>query len=271
MRGPMRCSCGCSGGRDGADVPSVLYVVESGTRRRGLPVHRAGHEQPGAEKGPANNDRRHQLVALGTQTLPWGFQVAAYFAARSALPFTITTGRDNNGDTNINDRPDVVNPNGDPLNRSEPTTSPSADTREVSVEVPHAGRTSHSWTFDCRTFVRFGTRGSKASSKPSTPRTARTSARRSAIFLPHRSDYRRRFRAPRGRRSSASDLISDLVRALMPRFGGPRRACSVSSRRRSLIASDRPGSPFHVEDEIAASVFPRRRRVATEGGHDAGR
>lgn len=71
-----------------------------------------------AEQGPANNDRRHQLVALATQTLPLGFQVAAYFAARSGLPFTITTGRDNNGDTNINDRPDVVNPNGDPVDRA---------------------------------------------------------------------------------------------------------------------------------------------------------
>jgi hypothetical protein len=55
---------------------------------------------------------------LGTQKLPWGFQVSAYFAARSALPFTITTGRDNNGDTNINDRPDLLNPNGDPLDRA---------------------------------------------------------------------------------------------------------------------------------------------------------
>jgi hypothetical protein len=71
-----------------------------------------------AEQGLANNDRRHQLVALATQALPLGFQVAAYFAARSGLPFTITTGRDNNGDTNINDRPDVVNPDGDPLDRA---------------------------------------------------------------------------------------------------------------------------------------------------------
>jgi len=71
-----------------------------------------------AEKGPANNDRRQQLVALATHTLPLGFQISAYFSARSGLPFTITTGRDNNGDTNINDRPDVVNTNGDPLDRA---------------------------------------------------------------------------------------------------------------------------------------------------------
>jgi hypothetical protein len=67
-----------------------------------------------AEKAPASNDRRHQFVANVVQRLPWGFQLGLFAQARSALPFNITTGVDNNGDTNINDRPDLADPNGDP-------------------------------------------------------------------------------------------------------------------------------------------------------------
>jgi carboxypeptidase family protein len=70
------------------------------------------------ERGPANNDRRHQLVSHVVYRLPLDFQIGAYFSARSGLPFTVTTGRDNNADTNINDRPDLVNPSGNPLERS---------------------------------------------------------------------------------------------------------------------------------------------------------
>jgi hypothetical protein len=67
-----------------------------------------------AEKGPASNDRRHQLVANVFYALPWGLQVGMLTQARSALPFNVTTGIDNNRDTNINDRPDLADPNGDP-------------------------------------------------------------------------------------------------------------------------------------------------------------
>ena len=172
-----------------------------------------------AERGPANNDRRHQLVALATQSLPWGFQVAGYFAARSGLPVTVTTGRDNNGDTNINDRPDIVNPNGDLLNRATydfTFTGRSGSVGRNSARGPSFAQ------LDLRVskFVRFGTGGSKASSKPSTSRIAPTSAPRSAISRRQRSDDRPRFRARRGRRSSASASISSLIEALMPRFGG---------------------------------------------------
>jgi carboxypeptidase family protein/TonB-dependent receptor-like protein len=71
-----------------------------------------------AEKGPANNDRRHQLVVNAVWALPWKFQVGAFAQARSGLPWTVTTGVDNNRDTNINDRPDLVDPNGDPRSTS---------------------------------------------------------------------------------------------------------------------------------------------------------
>jgi hypothetical protein len=71
-----------------------------------------------ADKGYADNDRRHQFVANVTLPLPLGFQVGAVYQARSALPFNVTTGTDNNRDTFIVDRPDFADPNGDPRSAS---------------------------------------------------------------------------------------------------------------------------------------------------------
>lgn len=71
-----------------------------------------------AEKGPASNDRRHQLVANVVWALPAEFQIGLFAQARSGLPFNITTGVDSNRDTNINDRPDLADPNGDPRDRA---------------------------------------------------------------------------------------------------------------------------------------------------------
>jgi hypothetical protein len=71
-----------------------------------------------AEKGPASNDRRHQLVTNVVWALPADFQIGLFTQARSGLPFNITTGVDNNRDTNINDRPDLANPSGDPRDRA---------------------------------------------------------------------------------------------------------------------------------------------------------
>jgi hypothetical protein len=72
-----------------------------------------------AEKGPADNDRRHQLVTNIVWALPAGFQIGLFAQARSALPFNVTTGVDNNRDAQTTtDRPDLANPNGDPRDRS---------------------------------------------------------------------------------------------------------------------------------------------------------
>jgi Carboxypeptidase regulatory-like domain/TonB dependent receptor-like, beta-barrel len=69
---------------------------------------------PAAEKALATNHRAHQLVAHLTWLLPAGVQVAGLFQARSGQPWNVTTGRDNNGDTEQNDRPDLAVPGGDP-------------------------------------------------------------------------------------------------------------------------------------------------------------
>lgn len=73
---------------------------------------------PGAEKARANNDRRHQLVTSVVWALPFGVQAAGLVQARGGLPWTVTTGSDNNGDQSLNDRPDLLAPQGDPADRA---------------------------------------------------------------------------------------------------------------------------------------------------------
>ncbi len=72
-----------------------------------------------AEKAAASNDRRHQLVVNVVYALPWGMQIGLFTQARSGLPFNVTTGIDNNRDAQTTtDRPDLANPDGDPLDVS---------------------------------------------------------------------------------------------------------------------------------------------------------
>lgn len=58
-----------------------------------------------ADRGPAATDFRHLISGFVSKRLPRGFSVSTIFQATSALPYNITTGFDNNGDTVINDRP----------------------------------------------------------------------------------------------------------------------------------------------------------------------
>ncbi|MBE3109480.1 MAG: TonB-dependent receptor, partial [Acidobacteria bacterium] len=73
---------------------------------------------PAAEKALASNDRRHQVVTQVTWMLPWGIQLGGLLQVRTGRPVNITTGLDNNGDSNFNDRPDLVSPDGDPYDRA---------------------------------------------------------------------------------------------------------------------------------------------------------
>ena len=57
------------------------------------------------ERGPASNDARHRLSGALTLQLPWDIQASGLVAARSGLPYNITTGADDNRDTQTNDRP----------------------------------------------------------------------------------------------------------------------------------------------------------------------
>jgi len=58
-----------------------------------------------AERGPSGSDIRHFFSAFANKRLIRGFAISAIVNATSALPYNITTGFDNNGDSVINDRP----------------------------------------------------------------------------------------------------------------------------------------------------------------------
>ncbi|HSE96720.1 MAG TPA: hypothetical protein VLD57_00530, partial [Blastocatellia bacterium] len=61
------------------------------------------------EYGRSSQDIRHQVFVGGSFTLPWNLRVSPFLSASSGRPFNITTGRDNNRDTTINDRPAFAN------------------------------------------------------------------------------------------------------------------------------------------------------------------
>ena len=73
---------------------------------------------PAADKSLASNNRAHQVVGRMNWALPGGFQIAGLVQYRSGQPWNVTTGRDNNGDTEQNDRPDLAVPDGNRLDRA---------------------------------------------------------------------------------------------------------------------------------------------------------
>jgi hypothetical protein len=64
-----------------------------------------------AERGPAVNDARHRFMSIANLPLPRRFRLGTSLRVLSALPYNITTGRDDNGDTVSNDRPSGVTRN----------------------------------------------------------------------------------------------------------------------------------------------------------------
>ncbi len=65
-----------------------------------------------AERGFAIDDRRHSLAITTSLRLSKGWRLVPNFIYNSPLPFNITTGRDDNGDTAFNDRPPGMIRNG---------------------------------------------------------------------------------------------------------------------------------------------------------------
>src|SRR6266568_6383132 len=63
------------------------------------------------EWGRSDYDRRHQFNLVGMYDLPWSFRIGAVVRVASGIPFNITTGLDNDGDTVFNDRPPGVTRN----------------------------------------------------------------------------------------------------------------------------------------------------------------
>jgi outer membrane receptor for ferrienterochelin and colicin len=63
------------------------------------------HRNIDAEWGYGTNDARHTLGGSLNVDAPWGVKLGLGGRYRSALPYNITTGLDNNQDTFVNDRP----------------------------------------------------------------------------------------------------------------------------------------------------------------------
>lgn len=60
---------------------------------------------PAAERGPASDDARHRAMGFASFPLFRSLSAGLSFNVRSALPYEITTGRDDNGDSLSTDRP----------------------------------------------------------------------------------------------------------------------------------------------------------------------
>ncbi len=49
------------------------------------------HRDPGADRGPADSDARHQFAGTASVDLPFGVRLSTLLTARSALPYNVTT------------------------------------------------------------------------------------------------------------------------------------------------------------------------------------
>ena len=58
-----------------------------------------------ADQSVTSDDRRHKIYSFVGFKIRRGLRLTTTISVGSPLPFTITTGRDDNGDTNFNDRP----------------------------------------------------------------------------------------------------------------------------------------------------------------------
>ena len=93
-------------------VLGLNYIVSDTKNHADSPLSLpADSRNPDAEWGPAAQDVRHRLFGLFNFPLPKGLRGNIISQAQSGLPYTITTGRDDNGDGVSNDRPGGVGRN----------------------------------------------------------------------------------------------------------------------------------------------------------------
>jgi len=90
---------------------SVSYTLSKATNTTEPDGNGAGpsdfNQLGEVERAPSLLDQRHRLVATFSYRLPYDITAGTMFQAASARPFNATTGVDNNGDGNNNDRPVV--------------------------------------------------------------------------------------------------------------------------------------------------------------------
>lgn len=90
----------------------TFYVLSSTRNHADTPLSLpADSRNPEAEWGPAAQDARHRLFTMFNFPLPKGVRGNIMSQAQSGLPYTVITGRDDNGDGVSNDRPAGVGRN----------------------------------------------------------------------------------------------------------------------------------------------------------------
>jgi len=90
----------------------MFYILSSTKNHADNPLSLpADSRNPDAEWGPAAQDVRHRLFTMFNFPLPKGVRGNIMSQAQSGLPYTITTGRDDNRDGVSNDRPAGVGRN----------------------------------------------------------------------------------------------------------------------------------------------------------------
>jgi len=98
--------------RNDRSILSMSYTLSKATNTTEPNGNGAGQNdfnQLGeAERGPSLLDQRHRAVFFGSYRLPFDVTIGTVTSLSSAKPFNATTGVDNNGDGNNNDRP-VIN------------------------------------------------------------------------------------------------------------------------------------------------------------------
>ena len=90
------------------------------------------------ERGAASNDARHRVSGAFSVELPWQIQAGTLIAARTKLPYNVTTGADDNRDTQTNDRPSGVGRNsgrGATLFQADLRVTKAVRLRGVALEV----------------------------------------------------------------------------------------------------------------------------------------
>jgi hypothetical protein len=90
----------------------VMYQLASARNYADNPTSvPANSNDPNADWGPAAQDVRHRLFFNVNAPVGRGVRVGLNVQGSSALPYNVTTGRDDNGDTVFNDRPAGVKRN----------------------------------------------------------------------------------------------------------------------------------------------------------------
>ena len=94
-----------------ADRFGFLFGYTAGSTRGTIQSNPANHYDLNAEFGPEPNDVRHRVIGNFMTALPYGIQFASVLQYNTKAPYNITTGRDDNGDRQRNDRPAGVGRN----------------------------------------------------------------------------------------------------------------------------------------------------------------